>query len=306
MSDVTQATTLVVMAAGMGSRYGGLKQIDPVGPSGEIIIDYSVYDAIQNGFTDVVFVIRESFANEFKHIIEPHFGDKVRIHYVYQDIQDIPETTITVPHREKPWGTAHAIYTCRHCVSSPFAVINADDFYGRGAFQLLAGKLNALAHTEHQHLLLGYKLKNTLSPHGPVKRGICRFNEKHILTGMAEYSQIEMINGALSYSKNGKFDALSENDIASMNLWGFTPSIFDHLETEFQAFLSGIEQRPKSEFQIPTAIDNLIQKEKIQVNILETDEKWLGVTYPEDKQPVEQGILELVDKHIYPHDLWRN
>jgi hypothetical protein len=296
--------TLVVLAAGIGSRYGGLKQIDPVGPSGEIVMDYSIFDALAAGFGKLLFVIRREIEDAFKSVIEPRFAGRVPIEYVCQELNDVPIGFSPPPARTKPWGTGHAVRACRHACRDPFAVINADDFYGRVSFQLIADSLRDLRAGENRYGLVAFMLRNTLSDHGPVSRGICHVGDDHQLREVVEHHQVERTeSGARGVRETHAVDLTGEEPV-SMNLWGFTPTIFNHLEREFRAFLPSIEGHVNMEFQLPTVVDLLIHQGRVEVGVLYSRERWLGVTYPEDKPRVAAGIRELVKAGLYPSKLW--
>lgn len=295
--------TLVIMAAGTGSRYGGLKQIDPVGPSGEIVLDYSVYDAIQTGFGKVVFVIRPDIEEQFKSAIGSKYSGRIDVDYVFQELTDLPPGYTVPEGREKPWGTAHAVFCCEDKVDLPFAVINADDFYGRKSFEVLSKQLQSYGSRSLQSCLVGFVLRNTLSEHGSVARGICQVDENNHLADIVERLEIEKTSqGARDYSE-GEYVELSGDEICSMNMWGFTPEFFDRLDREFRVFLDEKREIPKSEYLIPDVIDKLMKTEGLQVDVLESNEHWLGVTYSEDKPKVEAGIKELVEAGKYPANL---
>ena len=296
--------TLVVLAAGIGSRYGGLKQIEPVGPSGEIVIDYSVFDAIGAGFGKLLFVIRREIEKAFQAAIEPHFAGRISIEYAYQELSDLP-TGFTPPSgRTKPWGTGHAVYACRHVCREPFAVINADDFYGRASFQRLADNLRQLSARDHRYCLVAFTLRNTLSDHGPVSRGICQAGEDHGLLNIVEHHKVEQTGARVQGLRDGTIVTLTGEEPVSMNLWGFTPTLFEHLDREFCAFLPTAKDNPRVEFQLPTVVDLLIQRGQAKVEVLRSQERWLGVTYPEDKTHVIAGIQKLIDAGVYPPKLW--
>jgi hypothetical protein len=295
--------TLIIMAAGMGSRYGGLKQIDPVGPSGEIVLDYSVYDALEAGFGKVVFVIRKDIEDEFKKAVAGKYEGRIEVEYAIQELGDIPDGYRVPADRKKPWGTGHAIRACRDAVSEPFAVINADDFYGRESFELLCGALAEADPESTASCMVGFKIMNTLSPNGPVTRGVCR-EENGFLQHIAEREKIERADGTVRCLVDGEWKRLSGEETVSMNMWGFTPWLFGELESRLEAFLRERGAEPKSEFLIPTIVDELIRERKTSVRVLHSSEQWYGVTYPEDKPTVQRGILELVDAGRYPASLW--
>ncbi|MEL6122271.1 MAG: sugar phosphate nucleotidyltransferase [Bacteroidota bacterium] len=294
--------TLLVLAAGMGSRYGGLKQMDAFGPSGETILDYSIYDAIQSGFGKVVFVIRESFNEAFRAFFSGKFDDLIEVEYVFQDITDVPEGSSYTPDREKPWGTAHAVWVARHVINEPFAVINADDFYGRGAYREIKSYFDQ-GHTNYS--LVGYQLSNTLSDHGTVNRGVCQVNETGQLKTVVETLKIGFeADGTISYPTEDGSANLAAETVVSMNFWGFTPDYFSYAEDYFKGFLSKRGHEPKSEFFIPLLIEDLIQRDEKSVEVLSCDEHWFGVTYQEDKPIVVEKIMDLLRREVYPKKLW--
>ena len=298
--------TLVVLAAGIGSRYGGLKQIDPVGPSGEIVIDYSVFDAIRSGFGRVVFVIRREIEADFRAKIGSHLEGRIAVDYVHQDLGDLPGGFAVPADRQKPWGTGHAIRSCRAAVREPFAVINADDFYGAKSYRALGDFLGGLAASEARYAMVGFRLRNTLSEHGHVARGICSADAGGFLQGVVERTKIEQAPGGARFATaDGGWAPLTGDEIASMNMWGFTPTIFEHLEREFRGFLGRSGSDPKAEFFIPTVVDTLIRGRQATVRVLETPEIWFGVTYPADKPVVVDGIRARIAAGIYPERLWQ-
>ena len=301
MSDL--GTTLVVLAAGMGSRYGGLKQVDPVGPHGEIVVDYSVYDAIKAGFSHIVFVIRPELEPDFRARINRTMGSHVQCDLVFQEQLDVPPGKNVTDGRKKPWGTAHAIYAARHVVSQPFGVINADDFYGRHSFQLLADHLRNPQTDEYS--LIAFVLSHTLSNHGSVSRGVCQVNGGY-LSDIVERTAIHPTSRGATFEHNGSQFDMTGSEPVSMNMWGFTPSYFTHLEQAFTHFLDGYGTDPTAEFQIPTMIKELLRAGTAKVCVSLSSERWLGVTYPEDKQFVQQGIHRLVEEGGYPAPLWRD
>lgn len=299
--------TLLVLAAGMGSRYGGLKQMDPMGPSGETVLDYSVFDALRAGFGRVVFIIREDFAEVFKQTVGARFGDRVQVDYVFQQLADLP-AGFTVPEgRAKPWGTAHAVRAARDAVKEPFAVINADDFYGRDAYRVAAGFLTkeGPADGKSHYAMVGYPLINTLSDHGDVNRGICSTDAGGLLTGVEEYVKIEReADGVVrGNALDGSRKAVAEDGPVSMNFWAFGADFMTALEEEFTAFLTAFGQVEKSECYIPTVVDALIRAGKADCRVLETTSHWFGVTYPEDKPHVVESIKALVAAGEYPEQL---
>lgn len=294
--------TLVIMAAGMGSRYGGLKQIDPVGPSGEIVLDYSIYDAIRAGFGKVVFVIRPEIEADFKAAIGRKLEGRIAVEYVFQTLDQIPRPFSVPPGREKPWGTGQAVWMARDVVAEPFAVINADDFYGRESFEVLARQLVATdaAHTDFS--MVGFYLRNTLSPHGSVARGYCDVRGDRLATVVERFEIARDAAGQIRYAGG----TMAESDLVSMNAWGFTPRLFEFLERGLVAFLEREGAEPKSEFLLPEVIDRMIRCGAASVRVLPSNEVWLGVTYPEDKPQVMAGIRALVEAGIYPQNLWES
>lgn len=299
------SVTLLVLAAGMGSRYGGLKQLDSVGPNGETVIDYSVFDAIRAGFNKVVFIIREDFKEEFKLSIGEKFKDRIEVEYAFQKLDELPPG-YTIPNdRTKPWGTGHAILSAMQTVRDPFAVINADDFYGQLAYQKI---YNYLSETPVDALpanycMVGYPLKNTLSEHGSVSRGICSVSEDDKLNSVRELTHIVKKHSETFNEVNGEKESLTGDEVVSMNMWGFSPQVFIQLERLFSEFLKENLNVLSSEFYIPFAVDNLIQSGTATVEVLETTEKWFGVTYQEDKVQVQKAILSLIQHGDYPSSI---
>ena len=296
--------TLLVLAAGMGSRYGGLKQMDPMGPNGETVLDYSVYDAIRAGFGRVVFIIREDFAEAFRHGVGSRFADVIEVDYAFQKLDDLPEGFAVPEGRTKPWGTAHAIRAARHLVKESFAVINADDFYGRDAYVRAAEFLNT-PRTENDkahYAMIGYPLINTLSDHGDVNRGICTRSADGLLASVEEYVKIERDSDGVvrGNALDGTRSEVCEKSPVSMNFWAFTHCFMDHLETEFSHFLKNFITVEKSENYIPTVVDALIRSGKADCAVLDTTSHWFGVTYPDDKQHVVSSIRTLIETGEYP------
>lgn len=294
--------TLVIMAAGMGSRYGGLKQMDPVGPNGETLLEYSVYDAIRAGFGRVVFIIRRDFADEFKASVGARFEGRIQVDYAFQELENLPEG-FTVPEgRTKPWGTGQAILSCKGLVNEPFAVQNADDFYGAVAYRILADELARM--NEGSSCMVGYHARNTLSPHGAVARGICTI-ANGFLSGIVERFEIEAdISGTIHYVEGGQIINMAGDEICSMNFWGFTPSFFETLEEKFTAFLREKGGELKSEWYIPDIIDDMINSGQTRVKVLGTDSQWFGVTFPEDKPAVVASLKAMHEQGHYPESLW--
>lgn len=300
--------TLVVLAAGMGSRYGSLKQMDGVGPNNEAIIDYSIYDAIQAGFGKVVFVIRHSFEQEFREVFsKEHFGGKIDVEFVFQELDYLPEG-FTVPEgRIKPWGTCHAVMMAAPVVDGPFAVINADDFYGREAYITLAEYLRQVEGTQGNYSMVGYNLRNTLSDYGTVSRGECSVDESDNLVSIVERTAIERgTDGIVRYKDENGEHPIDENTTVSMNLFGFTPDFFSKTEELFKEFLSNPANMSnlKSEFFIPLCVNTLINQKRVSLKVLTSEAKWFGVTYKEDKTEVVSKISKLIADGIYPSKLW--
>ncbi|MCX7974560.1 MAG: NTP transferase domain-containing protein [Candidatus Aminicenantes bacterium] len=302
---------LVVLAAGIGSRFGGIKQLSSVGPNGETIIDYSLYDAYQAGFKKIVFVIRREIEADFHKLIGQFWERMAEVRYVFQELTSLLPSDFSLPHnRAKPWGTGHALLVAQEQISGPFAVINADDFYGRQAFKIMAEYLSSISlrpvNGKPNYSLVGYRLKQTLSDFGPVCRGLCYLEGGEIID-IKEMKHLEKSEkGAKARLENGGWLELSGEEVVSMNFWGFEPSIFDLLKTGFLEFLAKKGQDSQSEFLIPDFIGQLLRKGKIRVHYLPTEEKWFGVTYPEDLPLVRQGIASLLAKGEYPENLKRS
>lgn len=297
--------TLLVLAAGMGSRYGGLKQIDPMGPSGETILDYSVFDAIRAGFGKVVFIIRPDFEQDFRVRIAGKFAGKIEVGFAFQTLDRLPAGFTIPAGREKPWGTTHAILCARDAVQTPFAVINADDFYGRDSYATLGRYLAGLKNDDLAYAMVGFTLKNTLSEHGTVARGVCKADADGLLTDIQELTKIaKTSSGAENRAEDGVVTSLNGEEPVSMNMWGFTPSIFPLLERDFIAFLAAKGQELKSESYIPMAVGNLVKSKQATCRILRTTAAWFGVTYREDKAMVQASIAAQVQQGNYPTSLW--
>jgi dTDP-glucose pyrophosphorylase len=292
--------TLMVLAAGMGTRYGGNKQLDEVGPSGETIIDYSIYDAIRAGFGKIVFVIRRDIEEQVKERFVERLLGKIEVDYVFQEINNLPEGVKVAPGREKPWGTSHAILVTRKKIKEPFGVINADDYYGVESFKILRDFL--INDTEPNNFcIVGYKLGNTLSDHGHVNRGVCEAGVDGFLRNIVETRQIEKTrDGATAPGADGKLVHFTGNEIVSMNLWGFKPSCYEFLGKEFRSFINNHGMDLKSELDIPTSVDKFVKNGEITIKILMSNERWFGVTYREDKPFVVESIKKMIRKGIYP------
>ncbi len=296
--------TLVILAAGMGSRYGGLKQLDEVGPNGEAIIDYSLYDAIRAGFGKVVFVIRTDFADAFKEKFEPKLKGRIEVEYVYQSLDKIPQGYEINPEREKPWGTSHALLMAESAVKEPMAVINADDYYGNKAYQVMADFLVS-SNDENEYAMVGYNVGNTLSEFGTVSRGVCNTDEKGNLKDIAERVKIRRDPDGIFYYEDQKRFKLEEDSPVSMNFWGLKPNVFKYIHKGFKEFLSEHGKELKSEYFIPLLINDNIVSGNIQTKVLNCDSLWFGVTYREDKPFVQQKIKDLLQKGEYPEKLWQ-
>lgn len=296
--------TLFVLAAGMGSRYGGLKQIDGLGPSGETIMDYSVYDALRAGFGKVVFVIRKDFEEAFRKVVISKYADKVPCEVCFQSVDTVPEGCTYNPERTKPWGTNHAVLMAKDLIKEPFAVINADDFYGRESFQVLADYLKSVEGTTGKYCMVGYRVANTLSENGSVSRGVCATDENGYLTDVVERTKIEKVGDKIIYTEDGVDTEISPNSPVSMNMWGFTPEYFDYVEKAFVEFLKTRGQELKSEFYIPTLVNDMIRSGEATCKVLDTTSKWFGVTYAEDRPQVVMKINNLVKEGVYPEKLF--
>lgn len=296
--------TLLIMAAGMGSRYGGLKQIDPVGPAGEIMLDYSVYDALQAGFGRIVFVIRRDIEAPFREVVERNIAKALPVAYAFQERADLPEGFSVPENRAKPWGTAHAVWAARHVVKEPFVVINADDFYGRAAFQGLADALTNTDVASTDFFLAGYRVADTLSEYGSVSRGVCEIGEDGLLKQIVERAHIENREGTIVAAIDGQFLPLAADTTVSMNCWGFTPALFPYLGRTFVQFLETNAENPKAEFAISTIVGQMVAEGAATVRSIPTSARWLGMTYPMDKPLVRAGIAKLVSSGAYPNPLW--
>lgn len=299
-------TSLVIMAAGMGSRYGGIKQLEPVGPGGEIIMDYSIHDAMKAGFNKIVFIIRKDLEQDFKEIIGNRIEKLIRVEYVFQELEALPEGFTKPQQRTKPWGTGQAVLCCKDVVKEPFAVINADDYYGAEAFRLIYQFLNDRTFRDNQYCMAGFILGNTLSENGTVTRGVCRANEAGLLVEITETSGIEPA-GNCAKAKNGAGEdiTIELDSIVSMNMWGFKPGLFEALEKGFVRFLSSNDQNEiKKEYLLPTVVGELIQSGQAEVVVRRTSDRWFGVTYKEDKEAVVKSIRALIERGEYPTKLF--
>ncbi len=306
-ADTMLQPQLVVMAAGMGSRYGGLKQIEPIGPNKEIIIDYALYDAHRAGFKRIAFVVRKDIEHAFRErigsVVEKHFD----VTYALQKIDDLPNDFSAPAQRNKPWGTAHAVLCAADAVDAPFAVINADDFYGAESFKILYGYLRTARDSAgmYDYCMVGYRLINTISEHGHVSRGVCTETADGHLGTIVEYSKIQASGRAVRYQgDDGAWADIDGSSIASMNMFGFTPSFLAELKARFPAFLKENIGNPKAEFFLPTVVNDLVKERKARVKILPTTDSWIGVTYEEDTPKVREAIRALVAQGVYPEKLW--
>lgn len=300
---------LVIMAAGMGSRYGGLKQIDAVDEQGHIIIDFSIFDAIRAGFRKIIFIIKQEMEEEFKEVIGDRIEKIIEVEYVFQEVTKVPDSFTVPEERVKPWGTGHAILCCKEKIKGPFAVINADDFYGREAFTKIYDFLDASQENQSTvYTMVGYQLENTLTENGSVARGVCDVNDEGFLTEITERTKIERFPDGAKYfdSEQEIWEDISFDKTVSMNLWGFKEDIMEELEEEFNRFLeTEVTINPtKSEFFLPTVVQHMIEKQKVQVKVLNSDDKWFGVTYREDKEVVQKEIAKLKEQGVYPTNLW--
>jgi UTP-glucose-1-phosphate uridylyltransferase len=300
--------TLVIMAAGIGSRYGGPKQLEPLGPNGETFSDYSVYDALKVGFGKVIFVLSREIEAAFRNRVGKRIEKHCEVMYVIQRLEDLPTGFVVPPNRKKPWGTAHAVLCCRSVVDTPFAVINADDFYGREAFRLMADCLSQISEASKnlEGYLVAYKLEKTLSKHGPVTRALCQVDERGYLLHIQELHKVQRFGETVKASENGThWIEIPADSLVSMNMWGFTPAIFPELEAMFLDFLcehqSGLET---AEFLLPDVVGDLVKAGRMKVKVLPTTEKWFGLTYREDKEEAKAIIEELIQQGLYPKQLW--
>ena len=297
--------TLLVLAAGLGSRYGGLKQLDGLGPNEETIMDYSIYDAVKAGFGKIVFVIRKSFEKEFKEKVAKKYEHLIKIEIVFQELDNLPEGFELNPERVKPWGTNHALMMGKEVINEPFAVINADDFYGRDSYKVICEFLSKLENSKNLYCMVGYRVGNTLSESGTVARGVCETDADGNLTGIVERTQVKRIDGSVKYKdENGEWISIADNKPVSMNMFGFTPDFFDYSDDSFVDFLKENEEVLNAEYFIPTVVNDLIVKGKSTVKVLDTASQWFGVTYQEDRPWVVQKFKELVDSGEYPSPLF--
>jgi NDP-sugar pyrophosphorylase family protein len=295
---------LVVMAAGMGNRFGGLKQVTPFGPNGEFLLDYSVYDAIKAGFDKVVFIIKEENLELFKEVVGKHLEKHIKVEYVFQKQDDIPEGVVIPETRIKPWGTAHALYSARNVVDSDFVILNADDFYGRDTFEKIAEYFKS-TNDKPKACMVGYKLKNTLTDEGTVSRGICNV-ENDVLVKIDERLKIKREDGVIKYFEDDNSYPIDEEAIASMNVFGFSKEIFNYVEDELNLFFEkNKDNLEKVEFLLPYFVGELVKKNLIQMRVFSSEDTWMGVTYKEDSDKVKEGINKLVESGKYPSKLWK-
>lgn len=300
--QVGKGRTLLILAAGMGSRYGGLKQIDPVGPSGETIMDYSVYDALRAGFDKLVFVIRRDIERPFKESVGSRFEQRIPVDYVFQELNRLPPGFTAPPTRQKPWGTGHAVLMAAEAIREPFAVINADDFYGANSFRLLSDHLDS---GTADFAMVGFVLRYTLSEFGSVARGVCQLRPDGLLESVVEQTKIEKDGTAAKLADaSGRLQKLTGDEIVSMNIWGFTPAIFGALEEQFAHFLRTRAQDDKAEFYIPTVVNALIARQQARLKVLRTPDAWMGITYRDDRPAVVAGLQRLIEQGHYPANLW--
>ncbi len=298
--------SLVILAAGLGSRFGGNKQIEQIGPSGECIMDYSVYDAIKAGFAKVVFVINESFKDDFiKSFNSARFNNLIKVEYAFQDINKLPTEFLLPESRIKPWGTNHALLMAQKIVKEPFASINADDFYGRQAFMGVASFLKSNYHNENQYCVMGYDISKTLVDSGGTSRAECIIDKDNYLSFIEERTEVQYIdNRIIGLDLNKEQIEMDKNTIVSMNFWGFTPDYFKHSNHYFKEFLTKNINNPSAEFLIPAVVNDLIKKNEIKVKVLNSHSEWFGVTYKKDKAFVSEKLMNLINKGIYPVKLW--
>ncbi len=295
--------TLLILAAGIGSRYGGVKQMDQIGPSGESIIDYSVYDAIRAGFEKVVFVLNPKIIDDFKDVYEKRLEGKIEAEYILQELSNIPDGVDYNKDRVKPWGTAHAVMVAKNYINEPFAVINADDFYGKEAYKVMSDYLSQLNNKSTDYSMVGYRLKNTLSENGSVSRGICSL-ESGALSDVVERTKIYQENSKIIFEEDGNKNEISGESIVSMNFWGFSPKFFVQMEEDFRKFIIHNANNLKAEFYIPFVVNNLIVSKEAKVKVLTSESSWFGVTYKEDKEETIKRIKNLFKKVTYPSKLW--
>lgn len=297
--------TLVILAAGMGSRYGGLKQIDPIGPSGEFIVDYSIYDAIKAGFNKVVFIIKRENLDLFRDTVGKRVEKHIEVEYVFQDINDVPDGFSVPENRSKPWGTGHAVISAADKVSDGFAVINSDDFYGRDSFMKLGEFIKGNKPDSKYHFCMaGFILENTLTDNGHVSRGVCQTDDNGYLACVTERTKIQKNGDLVQYFENDEWHTIQSGSTVSMNCWAFSPDLFAELKRLFKGFFNKANDLSKDEFYLPFAVQDLIDEGKCDVKVLNTDAKWYGVTYHEDREMVVNAIKKMVTDGVYPEKLW--
>lgn len=302
--------TLVIMAAGMGSRYGGLKQVDKITEAGEIILDFSLYDAMMAGFSRAIFIIREEHRELFRELVDERAGRFMDIEYAYQKLDDIPEGFKIPECREKPWGTGHAVLSCRNLINGPFAVINADDYYGPGSFASVYEYLSENKDSDkYAFCMAGYQLKNTVTENGHVSRGVCEIDNRGFLNQVTERTKIMKTPDGIAYTEDdgATWNKLDPDTVVSMNFWGFSASMMDEMQLEFPRALEKImkENPLKGEYYLPFAADRLVQEGKAEVKVMTSPDKWYGVTYKEDKEDVQNALQAMKDKGMYPEKLWK-
>lgn len=301
----TTKPTLLILAAGLGSRYGSLKQIDKIGPSGERIIDYSVFDAVREGFGKIVYVIRESFEKEFKEVIIDTLPNEIETDYVFQELNSVNSDIEINPDRKKPWGTGHAVLSAASAIRGSFAVINADDFYGANSFRLACNYLTSENNILNEHALIGYNLVNTMSDYGSVSRGVCEVDEYDYMKSIVERTEIIKNNNKILFKdESDNWEELRGSEIVSMNMFAFKNSVFNTFRECYDTFLKNHENDLKTEFYLPSVVDELIKSKVGKVKIVETEEQWFGLTYKEDKEIVSKKILDLIEQGKYPSKLW--
>ena len=305
---MSKSATLVIMAAGMGSRFGGLKQIEPVGPCGEIILDYSVYDAVRAGFDKVIFIIKKEIEEDFRAITDGRYDGKIKVEYAFQDLNNLPEGFTCPEGRVKPWGTAHAIYSCKGLIDGPFAVINADDYYGVETFKVIYDELTREKGDRgvYEFSMVGFRVENTLTENGHVARGVCKIEDGY-MTDIVERTKIMYRDGKIMFTEDEEvWEEIPEGTPVSMNLWGFTSEILTEIENRFADFLrKNADNALKCEYYIPLGVDELVKEGKARVKALDTAEKWYGVTYKEDETSVMDALREKSEKGLYPKPLWK-
>jgi len=303
---MSRSPALIVLAAGIGRRYGGPKQIEPIGPNGEILLDYSVYDALDAGFERVIFVIRKDIETAFRQKVGRTIERQCDTRYVYQEMESIPEGFSVPRNRQKPWGTAHAVLICRDTIDAPFGVINADDFYGRSSFRQLAEFLEDVEEEGIRGCAIAYPVENTLTDHGSVTRGVCEVNSDGSLVRIDERISVQRFQKTVKASDDGEhWLDVPLGTLVSMNMWGFSPSLFAELDARFHRFLGRDSQTlKKAEYLLPEVVGDLVQEGKAHITVIPTSEQWLGVTHPEDRATAQKGIRDLIARGIYPEDLW--